>query len=214
MRVIIPLVLVAHTAAAATSVDLAVQGTVSPPSCSIALSGNLNIVLGTIPSGALNQTVSTSLADVPAGDLKIGCAGPTLVGLSAVDNVHPTTYFPVAQDAKYFGLGTDSDGHNVGNYQIYLDNPSIDSAQGYMTMSSNSGSTWFSVSGANNATLVRASPTTISSWSKVAAGSPPSLLTTVSVPMVIRPMIAPKNSINTTVQIELSGSATLELLYL
>ncbi len=81
MRVIIPLVLVAHTAAAATSVDLAVQGTVSPPSCSIALSGKLNIVLGgAIPSGALNQTISTNLADVPAGNLNVTCAGPTLVG--------------------------------------------------------------------------------------------------------------------------------------
>ncbi|MFJ3372922.1 hypothetical protein [Pseudomonas sp. NPDC086251] len=211
---VIPLVLIAHGAVAASTAGLAVNGFVTPPSCSIALSGDLNVSLGTIAAGALNQAARTDLAEAAAGNLDVSCIGPTLIGLSAIDNVHATTYFPGASDGKYFGLGTDSDGNNIGNYQIYLDHPVIDSAPGYMTMSTDNGSTWFSVSGANNATLLRGAITTTSSWSKVAAGAPPSLLTTVSVPMIIRPMIAPKNSLNTTVPINLNGSATLELVYL
>lgn len=200
--------------AAATTAPLAVDGVVTPPSCSISLSAGTSVSLGAIASGTLNRTARTELAQVPAGTLDVVCAGPTLVGINAVDNVHASTYFPGSSDAKYFGLGLDASGNPVGNYRIYMDHPVVDNATGYMTMSSNSGSTWFAISGANDATLIRGSLTTLSSWNNTSTGAPPTALTTVSTPVILLPSIAPSNTLNTTVEIDLNGSATLQLVYL
>lgn len=196
----------ANTSMAANSVDLRVTGTITPAACNISMVGGGNFDLGIISSSSLAATQKTALPTSAAQDLSVVCSAPTLVGIKVLDNRKNThTNF----DDDDFGLGQDSAGNDIGWYNIKLLNPSIDTTNGTLIRSSDAGSTW----AGSRPELMNHNANSITSWS-TSAGADPVAVTTVIQPIQILPFINPENALDTSSDIAIDGSATIELVYL
>lgn len=203
---VLALGLMANAAMAANSVDLRVTGTIAPAACNISLAGGGTFDLGSISGGSLSATQKTTVSTPPAQDLSVICSAPTLVGIKVVDNhQNQTANF----DDDDFGLGQDSSGNDIGWYNIKLLAPTVDASSGASVRSADDGVSWVGA----RPDLLNHNLNSIASWS-TGVGTDPVLVTTVLQPLQILPFINPENSLNTSSDITIDGSATIELVYL
>lgn len=203
-------VVVAPSVLAATSADLDVTGFVLPPSCDIAMA------IPTIDFTAitLNNTGRTTLAESAGHALTIACAGSTMVGFRGQDNMAAT-----ALDTSFskYGLGTDALGNKIGYYVINLTAGIADGAPGRLKYSLNDGATWTLITTypyMGNLNQYALQNSTYSLSSSQTAGQPPAPIMNASMDVSVIPTIAPRNALDTTGDIQLNGSATIELIYL
>ncbi|MDA8486729.1 DUF1120 domain-containing protein [Pseudomonas resinovorans] len=204
-----PLVLAfaANTALAANSVDLRVTGTITPAACNISSTGGGNFDFGSLSAQELNATATTPWGEL-RNDLSITCSGATLVGIKALDNRAGTA---ADSQSRSFGLGLDSQGNKIGFYHITTTaTPTVNGSAGSSTRSQDNGATWAT----NASAAITTDQNHIVSWN--AAGSPddPVPVTSVSQTIRVNVHIAPENTLDTSSDITLDGSATIELVYL
>ena len=199
------LLFAASASVAANSVDLRVTGTITPAACDISLIGG-DFDLGSIDSGSLNSTQKTALPTPATKDLSIVCSAATLVGIKVVDNrPNLTANF----DDDDFGLGQDGAGNDIGWYNIQLLTPTVDAASGSFIRSSDAGATW----AGTRPDLLNHNVSSIASWN-AGVGTDPVAVTTVLQPIKVTPLIHPENNLDTSADIAIDGSATIELVYL
>ncbi|MFJ7311504.1 DUF1120 domain-containing protein [Pseudomonas sp. NPDC098747] len=188
-----------NAALAANSVDLRVTGTITPAACDITLTGG-DVDFGSLKD--LSSTEETSFTS-PTKDLNILCSAPTQVGIKAIDNRQGTN------TGRAFGLGKDSADGKIGSYHIDLRNKTVDGSAGQLTRSTDSGTTWTKVADA----MVNPAPTEIISWAATGTDAPVPV-TSVTQQFEIDLAIAPTSTLDTSTDITLDGSATIELVYL
>ncbi|ROM81958.1 hypothetical protein BK652_15760 [Pseudomonas brassicacearum] len=193
--------------------DLQVTGSISPGSCSLNIP-TLAVDYGRVSANDLSPVDYTSLGkrNTP---FNITCDGPTLVGLTAVDNRvaskkpmvmtvldNPLLALPV----NCYGLGTSADGAKIGAFSLHLRNYSVDGSTNLETIVK-IGNTWM---GADD--IVRNDRSTLS-WAPIRAYSP-QLLTTVTGELEVEAVINNTTELVVRDDIQIDGNATLELAYI
>lgn len=209
--ILLPLALTfaANTAIAANSVDLRVTGTITPAACNISMTGGGDFDLGSIPAQDLNQTTETR-KDVTGKTLNINCSGPTLVGFTLHDNRPDSVPGP----NRGLGLGFDSSGNQIGRWSLNLRTPlTVDGSAALVTRSDDNGATWYAVD--NTAWPINTDTyNALASFAIIGTGDSPSPIVNASAAAYINAYINPSNNLNTSEEIIVDGSATIELVYL
>lgn len=198
------LVLNGPFAHAASSVDLRVNGKITPSACEPSLSNGGVYELGKIPAKDLNVDQPTAL---PAKTLQLGitCAASTLIALKPRDN-RPGSHFDSDNSLK-FGLGLINTDEKVGSMLLRLQSITADGRVLY-AIGSVGTSAW--------------SPTDILSPTFLTSFTPnratpdiaPVPIQRLIADVLITPRIAPANTLTLTQEVPIDGSATLEINYL
>ncbi|MFJ7316650.1 DUF1120 domain-containing protein [Pseudomonas sp. NPDC098747] len=190
-----------NAAIAANSVDLRVTGTITPAACDITLVGG-DVDFGSLSGSDLSSTSDTPLTPI-VRNLNILCTGATQVGITAIDNRAGTNA------SHAYGLGVDSASEKIGGYAIDFKATTTDGSAGQLTRSNDSGATWTRMSSG----FIEPSPTQIWSWAATGTNAPIPV-TSVNQEFEIDASIAATNTLDTSTEITLDGSATIELVYL
>lgn len=208
-RALLPSVMIfaAGTAIAANSVDLRVTGTIEPAACDITLAGG-DFDFGSINSGNLNSTSETILPSPGQKSINVICSAPTLVGIRAVDN-RAGTATNSAEDA--YGIGQDAQGGKIGFYRIDISaDPVVDGSTAFKSWSNDAGLNW----GATSRSVLPHTPGVVISWNVTGQNADPDNVTLVAQPISVQLHVAPTETLDTSADITIDGSATIELVYL
>lgn len=208
----------ANAAMAANSVDLRVTGTITPSACNISLSGG-DFDVGTVSGSALNPTTLTRLPDVGGKTLSITCSGATQVAFKVIDNRASSTPpgdSPYHVHAAMFGLGTDGANNPVGYYVIKAmqTGATINGEAGRIAYSDNSGTFWNYPTGVDLTLSDFDQSPRIYAFDISNTTGQPVPTTSASTELKINTFIQPENTLDTSSEITLDGSATIELVYI
>nr|WP_314567667.1 DUF1120 domain-containing protein [uncultured Pseudomonas sp.] len=193
--------LLAPFAAAASSVDLSVQGAITPSACEPSLSQGGRVDFGKISVKDLAFDRPTGLPRVTL-QLSVNCAAPTLFALNARDDRLGSSYY---SHPDYYGLGLVNGNQKLGSYGIGVFNPVADSTV-YPLFSFDQGQTWvLNPSGSYMGhDYLNAFGDTLT----------PKALQHVTVDLRITAEIAPARELTLNHEVPLDGSATLDVRYL
>jgi type 1 fimbria pilin len=207
MKLYLPLlaaaIAVATPVAQATTVDMRVIGTLTPPSCTIDLSNGGAINLGQIDLNTLNDAPNTLPTETI--DVMITCSAPAKVATSVTED-RPGTAM-TAGDA-YFGLGLTSSSAPIGQYQVFGENGLADTVATPVISSSN-GATWIEPAGGT--------PVEHGAGRKLTAvgtAAGPVAASDIKWTLRIEPTINATSSLGVTGNEAISGRMTLMLVYL
>ena len=202
IRNLVLAILLASTgnAVAASSVDLAVKGSITPSACTPEMSNGGVLDVGTLSANDLNVETYTRLGEYSM-QIRVTCESATLLALQTKDNRAGTDY----RDEGGFGLGLINDVEKLGLYWIYLSSAVADGAPARIIESLDSGSTW-----QLGGQLWFDTLTSVASNSSLA----PMPVQSMSLEMAVRPIIAPTNTLTLTNEVPIDGSATVTVLYL
>ena len=198
--------------AAGPSVDIKVQGTITPVACTPNIS-NLGIAdFGSITAGSLRADIYNFLP-VKTLNYTITCDAQTKIAIQGIDN-RASSVIPGAgaalwtlADTEVYGMGSINN-KNVGVFFIVMDPDkyTADSQAVKVVGSKDGGTTW-----ANSLGYVGG--TRIISWSATAGGAPlafKSLIGTINIGAALNK----STELPLTGPIPLDGSATLQIKYL
>lgn len=197
-------------AVAASSVDLSVTGSITPASCTPALSAGGVVDHGKISVKDLNPVPSyhTVLPLATLG-LSVNCTASTLFAIKSTDNRVGSSAEPLGGISS-FGLGLVNGDRKVGWYTLRMSNALGDGAARPVIESIN-GKVWFST------------PDDSQIWQPdwmraLNAGSDvsPAPLPVVSLTtdLLVQTIILRKDQLPTGQELPLDGSATLDIVYL
>jgi type 1 fimbria pilin len=216
---LLPLTLIfaANAALAANSVDLRVTGTITPSACDVSLTGG-DFNLGVISSKELAATTTTTLPASAGKTLNITCSGATQVALKAIDNRASSVPSGITQSSDAFGLGMDGANNPIGRYEIQMLGATVmaNGAAGQYKASDNDGASWM----AFGASTLRMSAFDLYpriyalDLASAGGGAQPAPITSASVGLQVVATIQPESALDTSSEISLDGSATIELVYL
>lgn len=212
---------------AATSAELRVTGSITPPPCSIVLDGDGNLNFGSQAFSTLAAD-GTRFAERTIG-VNITCEGPARVGLRVVDNRASSkvakaslaaTAWPnnatTLGDQYVYGLGTTANGTaNIGGVMFGFQGGVVTTdgtANSHVIYSADRSSWQFDP-------IARAYMTPDMTYAFVRGAattdnSTPTTITTVRGNLVVVPTINRNSALPAGHIIELDGSATLTLMYL
>lgn len=198
--------ILAPAAFAASTVDLAVRGTITPSACTPGLSQGGQIDFGKIPARDLSADSPTRLPTVIL-KLTVNCAAPTLFALRSKDNRAGSAYL---DDGYTYGMGLINGNEKVGGYLLTLRDPVSSTAQLSTLTSVNGGVSWWNFP--QGVFLVWHNLSAFgNNDSGVAAPMP---LLDVTSDLYVESRIAPANGLTLDQQVPLDGAATLDLIYL
>lgn len=209
------LALLALACSNAQAADLQVTGSIVPGSCSLNIP-TLAVDYGRIAVTDLSPVDYTKLNKLNT-TFNITCDGPTLVGLTASDNREASKKHEamevidpgLAAPMNSFGLGANADGDKIGAYSLHVRNYSVDGGTDFKTILSAIGSGgWISAGD-----FLRSRSSYMLSWSPNSATSP-HLLTSVSGELEIEAAINNTTELVVRDDLQIDGSATLELNYI
>ncbi|MBV4498473.1 DUF1120 domain-containing protein [Pseudomonas sp. SWRI12] len=195
--------------------DLQVTGSIVPGSCSLNIP-TLAVDFGRITPTELSPIDYTRLGARNTA-FNITCDGPTLVGLTASDNraasrkheAMEIVDLELAAPLNSFGLGTNANGDKIGAYALFIRNSSMDGGTSSRTiLSGNDGASWF---GAKD--FMRSLPQYTLSWAAT-GDTGPYMLTTLSGELEIEAVINNTTELAVRDDVQIDGSATLELKYI
>lgn len=198
--------LIAHYSSAAESLDLRMSGSVKPGACTLTMTSDGVFDFGSISADELRKSNYRNLQSM-RNTLSVTCSSSTLVAITAIDNRSGTASSNIVGDEYLFGLGRDASGNAIGGYYIAASNHLINGQKGFPTSSPDGGDNWTSDS------FLRPAPNVLHSWTTV-PGSSPEATSAVMIELIAAPIIAPSDSLDTSQEITLDGSATIELVYL
>lgn len=193
--------LLAPPAFAASSMDLAVTGSITPNACEPLISGEGTIDYGKMSFSALNPEQHTPL---PAQTMPISvrCEGPTFFTLTTIDNRAGTS----ANHANWHGLGLTPTGEKIGGAAFHLYNPVADGAPAHLITSWDGGMTW-----EPDDTLSHTSLTAVAASNTDLV---PAAVTDFDADIGVLSHLAPANGMTLTDEVPLDGNATVQLSYL
>lgn len=208
---------IASLSAQANSIEVQVTGTITPGACTPSLGGGGVINYGKIDSSLVKQSAFAQLP-IKTVDFTIKCSVPTKVAVQLTDNRSSSIVAGILSglgagwlDSMNFGLGS-SKGKNIGGYNIRLSPSSYtaDGAKVYAVMSSDSGASWEESNGAG---AVIKTAGELMSWSATSGGAPIAF-ESLAGNFSVQPLLNKRGDLDLSDEVELDGSATLELVYL
>jgi hypothetical protein len=195
---------------AASTADLAVNGTITPVACTPTFSSNGVVDYGKISRQDLNVDKRTQLRNESL-ILNISCTASARFALIMRDNREGSAF---TNSEIYYGLDYDRSGNRIGLYSLHFDPAStvVDALpQVYRTDSTTQGRAW---------STSRSSPIPIGAQSYLGftdvAGSTagPVAIQNLSSRVTLVTVIAPTSTLDLSDDAALDGSATLEVVYL
>ncbi len=189
----------------AQSADLSVTGRIFPGACVVELGNGGNADLGDIRLDSLQSDIHTVLDDVDL-PMSVSCESAVRFAFQGVDN-NPDTSINESQ----YGLGLTLADEKIGSARVGLVDVTIDGEQGRARTSEDGGATWtialvpgYANIGENhllgfNTGLVEAAPTAIENLQGT---------------LKVKATIAPTSALTVTDDVQINGSATINLVYL
>lgn len=198
----ITLLLCAAQASAASTAQLAVQGSITPSACQPTLSAGGNVDHGKLSAKDLKPEDYTSLEQATMA-FTMSCEGPTLLALKTIDNRSGSAIFP---DWHAHGLGTTAEGENLGSVSFSLNDTIADSVAVTNIISTDEGETWTPAGPLGHSVLT----------SFAANGGPyqPIPVQTVNASLAVYTTLNKAADLTLTDEIPMDGHATLEVIYL
>ncbi|VVN43544.1 Protein GltF [Pseudomonas fluorescens] len=199
-----------HNALAASVVDLAVTGNITPAACTPSLSGNGLIEYGKFSHQDLSVDKRTQLRDKIL-DLTIQCDAPLRFGLLMRDNREGSA---LVNSQIYYGLNLDNSGNKIGVYSMHFDPASttVDAwSQVYRTDSTTGGLAW---STSNSRTIPIASRSYLGFVDVAGSNAGPIAIQNLTSRVTVETVIAPTRDLDLSTEVRLDGSATLDVVYL
>ncbi len=190
----------------AQSADLSVSGRIFPGACAIDL-GNGGIVdLGDIRSDLLKDDSFTVLP-LQRLPISIGCESKVRFALETVDNAKAS-----ALDGVNFGIGVTAAEEKIGYATIRLEGTTIDGAYAYTTRSADNGNSW---STSTHESLVDLAPTSLMGFAlSQDAVTGPDPIEQLQADVRVSAWIRPASELTLADDVPISGSATINLVYL
>lgn len=198
------------TAVAASGVDLAITGLLTPSACTPALSSSGLVDYGKISQQDLNQERGTRL---PLRNLSvtINCEAPSRYALRMADNRDGTAH---VNSEIYYGLGLDRAGNKLGVYSVSFDPKEtvVDALPAvYGTESTTGGIAWRT----SNSNAIDIGSRSFLGFTDVAGSTAgPSAIQNLTSTLTLETVINAKQNLDLSVDTPIDGSATLEVLYL
>ena len=194
------------TVFAASDINRAVSGRITPSACTPSLGADGVIDFGKIPAKDLAADSSTWLPPTTL-QLRVECATATLFALRGHDNRAGTAH---KDDGYGYGMGLINGDEKVGTYLMTLRSPVSDTAQVIPLISTNNGEFWWGFP--QGAWLTWH---TLTAFGNSDSGVPaPLALASVTAELLIEASIAPASGLTLDREVPLDGSATIEVLYL
>lgn len=199
---------------AESSVDMSVVGKITPVACTPALSNGGVVDLGKISAQDLltGWPGETPLPDATLA-LSVNCISTALVAIKVTDNRPGTVYGGTGSypNISEFGLGLASNGKPIGRYRLTTINASADAVASEVIEKAPGALTWISTS-----STAGWQPNWLRSVSNGSAGSDlaPRPLQTFKTDLIVSTRIAPKSTLPIAEEIQIDGSATLDIVYL
>lgn len=195
----------APIAFAASSIDLAVHGSITPSACTRLLGDAGVIDFGKIAARDLKPQAFTRLRDATL-PLGVTCEGLTLFALKLTDNRPGSS----ASAPLGFGLGLTPGSEKIGVFNVVLHTPTADNAPITQLQSLNEGQSWVVVEDGVALPALR-----LAAFGNASSGAwAPAPIRALRVQMQVSTSIAPAQGLTLDREVPLDGSATLDLLYL
>ncbi|MGE1155717.1 DUF1120 domain-containing protein [Pseudomonas kitaguniensis] len=185
---------------AAGNTDLSVSGTITPSACKPSISADGVVDYGKMSAKQLNQNQHTLLASQTL-DFRVLCDGPTVFTMTTVDNQAGTS----PNHDSWHGLGMTPEGENLGGSGFRLSNPVADGVPALIITSLDGGATW--QPSAQLSHLILTAVTTGSALAPIAVRD-------FTAQLELDTHIAPAAGLTVKDEVELIGSATLQVKYL
>ncbi|MNJ39262.1 hypothetical protein D3C77_341310 [compost metagenome] len=192
------------------SANLSMDWAIMPAACTPLLSNNGEVNYGKISAQSLQADKPTSLPSKHL-TLSINCDSPARFALRMLDNRDGTA---LLDSPLSYGLGRDTASNSIGFFEVMLDpnQVSADSLPAiYLTHSSSDGAHWDSASIQGNGIPSKA---LMAFTNEDASTKGPVPIRNLSTSIEIKPVIAPTRDLDLRQEIELDGSATIEIVYL
>ncbi|AZF62037.1 MULTISPECIES: DUF1120 domain-containing protein [Pseudomonas] len=208
--ILAPLIFFNPLSLAASSVELSVDGLITPMACTPTLSAAGLVDFGKISQQDLNLTTGTRLP-LKSLNLTVTCNGAARYALRMRDNRDGTAH---VNSEIYYGLGLDGSGNKVGVYSVKFDpKQTVADAVPYLygTESTTGGVAW-RTSNRNPIDIGANSLLGFTDLEGSTAG--PSGIQTLNSTLTLEAVINAKQNLDLSSDIRMDGSATLEVTYL
>lgn len=208
--ILAPLIFFNPLSLAASSVELSVDGLITPMACTPTLSAAGLVDFGKISQQDLNLTTGTRLP-LKSLNLTVTCNGAARYALRMRDNRDGTAH---VNSEIYYGLGLDGSGNKVGVYSVKFDpKQTVADAVPYLygTESTTGGVAW-RTSNRNPIDIGANSLLGFTDLEGSTAG--PSGIQTLNSTLTLEAVINAKQNLDLSGDIRMDGSATLEVTYL
>ncbi|MGY1921590.1 DUF1120 domain-containing protein [Pseudomonas tolaasii] len=209
-HLLIALAFLSGAAHAASTVDLAVTGLITPMACTPLLSGGGLVDFGKISRNDLNLTNGTRLPHKYL-TLTVNCNAPGRFALRMRDNRDGTAH---VNSEIFYGLGLDTSGNKIGVYSVSFDPRQTvvdDLAVVYGTESTTGGLAWRM---ANLNPIDVGSRSLLGFTDVVGSTAGPSAIQTLTSTLKLEATINARQNLDLSVETPMDGSATLEVVYL
>lgn len=201
---------IAPHAFAASAVDLTVAGTLTPNACTPSLSNNGQVDYGKISRQDLSADKRTQLRDRTL-DFSLQCDAPARFALVMQDNRDGSA---IVNSEIYYDLNHDNSGNRIGLYSLNFDPASTvvdDWSQVYRTDSTTGGVAWSS----SKSTSIPIGARSYLGFTDVAGSTAgPIGISRLTSRVTVETVIAPTSELDLSVDVQLDGSATLDVVYL
>ena len=186
---------------AASSVDLSVVGVVTPSACTPTLSNNGVVDHGKVSVQDFPESGNKVLPTASL-QLVVNCNAPMLMAVKSTDNRTGTT---ANNSIIHFGVGLASGGEKIGWYELSMANATADDEPGTL-IESPDGADWMDADG------YIWQP----GWMRTVQGAryAPLPLTTLKAEVILKTTLTDKNNLPISEEIQIDGSATLDVVYL
>lgn len=190
---------------AASTVDLTVNGLITPSACSPLLSGNGVVDHGKISARDLNADQPTKLNDATL-QLNVNCDAQTLFALRGVDNRAGSGSDP---QGTGYGLGLINGSQKLGYYYLQLVDPLADGIAVQTLESMDDGTTWHDASDSTwqSTSLAGFGVQSDGVWAPIP-------IKELSTQLQVLSYISATGNLDLTNEAQIDGSATLEVKYL
>jgi hypothetical protein len=205
LATLVTLVMIASPGAAfaASSVELIVKGLITPSACTPTLSANGIVDHGKISVKDLNQDTPTQLPNATL-QMNVNCDAQTLFALNGIDNRVSSTTSPYG-----YGLGLIDNTQKIGYYSLEFSNVVADTQSIYPVQSYDGGQTWVSIDRS-----AWEAGTLAGFGIDIGNDKGPIPIQDMTTDLIVWTQIAPANGLNLANEVQLDGSATIEVKYL
>ncbi|BCX70354.1 DUF1120 domain-containing protein [Pseudomonas izuensis] len=212
LAVLAPMLLISATpnVLAASVVDLSVKGLITPVACTPSLSNNGLVDYGKISRQDLSVDKRTQLRDQML-DFSLQCNGPARFALIMRDNRDGSA---IVNSEIYYGLNLDNSGNKIGLYSLNFDPAStvVDGwSQVYRTDSTTGGVAW---SSSSSRSIPIGARSYLGFTDMAGSSAGPVAIQNLSSRVTLETVIAPTSELDLSADVQLDGSATLDVVYL
>ena len=184
----------------ASSVDLSVKGTITPSACTPALSSGGVYDIGKISAKDLKVETYTRL-ETHTMQFTVTCEAPTLIALQGNDNRAGSEF----RDEGNYGLGLINGDEKLGSLSLKLESAVADGVAARIIESQDGGASWY-----EGGWLSREMIASVADNTTLA----PLAVQSMSIDMILRPIIAATNTLTLTNEVLIDGSVSMTVFYL